>query len=278
MSPKKRPRKKPADSRVQSARAARRQAARSRTGAGGPFDPDYMPFYEESPLLNWLGECPDPLIPIYAVLGIWHQYASRSPLGTCVIVAHQLSGALQHLGIDAQPVAATASVHELVPGISGWAWKVTDTGTGRTPPTVSDPGMTDGHMVLHVPEPGLIIDASIVQDLSILHRAYRDVTYSVPAVAAVPLGAIPAGEVEFAYDDTLRVTWQLHPQWTPILDGVLVYDELRLISDRGALVFAHHAMAVITALLEDDPSLDFSRTHPHVDALARGDVLLPPID
>ncbi|GLY33432.1 hypothetical protein [Kineosporia sp. NBRC 101731] len=278
MSPKKRPRKKPADSRSGSARTARVHAARSRIGAGGPFDPDYMPFYEESPLLNWLGDCPGPQIPIYAVVGIWHQLASRAPLGTCVIVAHQLCGALRHLGIDAQPVAATASVYELVPGTSGRAWQVTDTGTGQTPPTVSDPGMTDGHMVLLVPVPGLVIDASIVQNLTILRRAYRDTLYSVPAVAAVPPGAIPSADVEFAYDESLRVTWQLHPQWTHILDQVLAYDDLRFITEHGALVFAHHAMTLIAALMEDDPSLDFSRTHPRVDALARGTVLLPPID
>lgn len=135
---------------------------------------------------------------------------------------------------------------------------------------VTDQGTTDGHMVIHVPEPGLVIDASIVQDLSVLEAAYRHIGYSAPTVELVPPGPVPPETVEFDYDESLRVTWHLQPQWTGTLNRLLDDADLDRISQHGALRLAHDALDVMNDLRQDNPGLDLLGHHPLVDTLILG--------
>ncbi|GAB3259819.1 hypothetical protein [Kineosporia babensis] len=272
MSPKKRPRKN------DRAHSTRRRAKAERPGAVGRFNRERMPSYKVSPLLEALHLVPGPLVPIYAVPAAWHQRASRSQLGTCVIVCHQIAGALGHLGIAAHPVAATATVYQRVANGPLQGWKATDTGSGDQAPVVTDQGTTDGHMVIHVPEPGLVIDATIVQNLTILEAAYHNVGYSVPTVELIPPGPAPVEPVEFVYDESLRVTWHLQAQWTGTMNRLLDDEELKRLAQHGATSLARDALNEMNGLLQDEPRLDVLGHHRQVDALLLGNTALPACD
>ena len=234
-------------------------------------------------MLAVLLEAPLELVPMYAVLAVLHQKSSGAMLGTCVVTCYQVAGALRHLGFTAAPVAATATVYRVV-SISGRqpvAW-ARDIGTTEEPPTVTAEGATDGHMVVHAPSFGRIIDPTIVQDPSILAAAYRDPRYSIPAIVAVP--AVPADpaaltsiEPAYAYDENLHVTWTLRPDWTHLLDGVLDFPDSEEAARRGSTGLAHDTLDLIRELDADRDLHALIGLYPHLGPLLDGRAQLPAI-
>ncbi|WP_233513988.1 hypothetical protein [Micromonospora craterilacus] len=91
-----------------------------------------MPVYECSPMFGRPAEAPVGMIPLLAVLAVLHQAQSGKPVGTCVPTSHQISGALRHLGFDAEPVAACASLYRVTESFT----EVSEVGVWKRPPVV----------------------------------------------------------------------------------------------------------------------------------------------
>ncbi|MEO3931125.1 polymorphic toxin-type HINT domain-containing protein [Micromonosporaceae bacterium B7E4] len=115
-----------------------------------------MPVYEHSPMFGRLVDAPAELIPLFAVLAVLHQRQSGKPLGTCVPTSYQISGALRHLGFEAEPVAACATVYR----VTATFREVSDVGVWKRPPIVHPDGTTNGHMVVWASSFAQLVDAT----------------------------------------------------------------------------------------------------------------------
>lgn len=233
---------------------------------------DLMPVFEHSPLFTLLVDAPVDLVPMYAVLAVLHQKSSGLPVGTCVPTSHQISGALEHLGFSAEPIAACASVHRVTDTFT----EISEVGVYKRPPVVFPDGTTTGHMIVWTSSFGHLIDATLVQDPTLLAAAHRDPVYSMPLFLPVP-----ADRDEFlrtqpmlALDERLHASWVLLPEWTaamePVLDG-----PMGLVASLGALVLATDALDVMRRLGDERDLSGLPARYPRLGALIAGQARLP---
>jgi hypothetical protein len=233
-----------------------------------------MPVYEYSPLFGMLVEAPVELIPMYAALAVLHQKLSGKPVGSCVPTSYQISGALGHLGFAAEPMAACASVYRTTDSFI----EVSEVGVWKRPPIVYPDGTTTGHMIVWTSSFAHLIDATLVQDPTLLAAARRDPMYSMPVFVPVP-----ADRDEFlqtrsvlALDERLYASWVLLPEWTATMDPVL-NGTMGVAVTLGALALATDALDVVRNLGDDRDLSRLSVLYPRPGALLAGQEHLPPL-
>jgi hypothetical protein len=233
---------------------------------------DRMPVFAYSPLFTLIVEAPVELVPMYAVLAVLHQKSSGLPVGTCVPTSYQISGALEHFGFRAEPMAACASVHRATDTFT----EISDVGVSNRPPVVFPDGTTTGHMIVWTSSFGHLIDATLVQDPTLLAAAHHDPLYSMPVFMPVPAdrAAFLRTEPVLALDERLHVSWVLRPEWTaamePVLDG-----PMGLIASLGALALATDALEVVRDLGDERDLSSLPARYPRLGRLLAGQERLP---
>ena len=189
--------------------------------------------------------------------------------------AHQYrDGAGGELDLGAEPVAACASVYRTTQTFV----EVSQVGTPDRPPRLRPDGTTTGHMVVWTSTFARLVDATLVQDPTLLALAHTDAVYSMPVLARAPAQRTQLWRAELGIllTDDLHVTWLLQPQWTDLANQVLVGD-LQTAAVHGALGLATDALRVITGLGEDRDLGELSTLYPTLAALLTGDAELPPM-
>ncbi|WP_327023091.1 hypothetical protein [Micromonospora sp. NBC_01739] len=244
-------------------------------GSQRPHRPDetaMMPLFEHSPMFGRLVDAPVELVPLLAVLAVLHQAQSGMPVGTCVPTSHQVSGALRHLGFEAEAVAACATLYRVTDTFT----EVSEVGVWKRPPVVHPDGTTNGHMVVWTPSFAQLVDATLVQDPLLLAAAQADPVYSTPVFVEVPtdrrefLAAQPVAWL----DDHLYASWVLLPDWTRRMDPVLE-GEAGVVVELGALGLATDALRLIAAVGEDRDLDALPVRCPRLGALLQGKEQLP---
>lgn len=227
-----------------------------------------MPVYEFSPMFGQLVEAPVEVVPLLAALAVLHQKQSGMPVGTCVPTSYQISGALRHLGFDAEPVAACATLHRATDTFS----EVAEVGVSKHPPVVHPDGTTNGHMVVWTSSFARLVDATLVQDPVLLAAAQVDPVYSMPVFVDVS-----ADREEFLrsrpvvqLDDRLHASWVLLPEWTTSMDPILE-GKTGTIVKLGALGLATDALRLIRALRKERDLTALPARYPRLGALLAGD-------
>ncbi|RGC68216.1 hypothetical protein C5N14_14955 [Micromonospora sp. MW-13] len=244
-------------------------------GSRRPHRPDetaLMPLFEYSPMFGRLVDAPVEMVPLLAVLAVLHQAQSGMPVGTCVPTSHQVSGALRHLGFEAEAVAACATLHRVTDTFT----EVSEVGVWKQPPVVHPDGTTNGHMIVWTPSFAQLVDATLVQDPLLLAAAQVDPVYSTPVFVEVPtdrrdfLAAQPVAWL----DDRLYASWVLLPDWTRRMDPVLE-GEASTVVELGALGLATDALRLIAAVAEERDLGAMLVQYPRLGALLRGERQLP---
>lgn len=232
-----------------------------------PDDRALMQVYEISPMFGRLVEAPVELVPLLAVLAVLHQAQSGKPVGTCVPTSHQVSGALRHLGFEAEPVAACATLYRMTDTFA----EVSEVGVWKRPPVVQADGTTNGHMVVWTPSFAQLVDATLVQDPLLLAAAQVDPLYSTPVFVDVSsdwdefLATRPIAWL----DDRLYASWALTPEWTTAMDPVLE-GETGAVVERGALGLATDALGLIEAVGAERDLSALPVRWPRLGALLQG--------
>lgn len=232
-----------------------------------------MPTYEQSPVWARLYEVPLEQTPLYAVLAVLHQALSGRPVGSCVLSCHQISGALQHLGFDAEPIAAHARLYRT---ISASLTEESDIGVWKRPPIVRPDGTTTGHVVVLAWSFGQLVDPTLVQDPTLLARAARDPLYSIPVCAPVApdLDLLLQQPPVQQLDHDLYVSWLLQPEWTDATDAVLDHT-LRLAATLGSLSLATQAIDVLQRLSAERDLTTLANSNATLGDLLSGERRLP---
>jgi hypothetical protein len=235
-------------------------------------DEAMMPTYEHSPVWARLYEVPVEQTPLYAVLAVLHQALSGRPVGSCVLSCHQVSGALRHLGFDAEPIAAHARLYRTTVTFT----EESDIGVWKRPPVVRTDGTTTGHMVVLAWSFGQLVDPTLVQDPTLLARAASDPIYSIPVCAPVPtdLDSLLQRPPTQQLDHDLHVSWLLQPEWTAATNAVLD-DTLKLAATLGALSLATQAVDVLQRLSADRDLTPLGNINATIGALLAGERQLP---
>lgn len=231
-----------------------------------------MPTYEHSPAWSRLYEVPVEQTPLYAVLAVLHQALSGRPVGSCVLSCHKISGALRHLGFDAEPIAAHARLYRTTATFT----EESDIGVWKRPPVVRTDGTTTGHMVVLAWSFGQLVDPTLVQDPTLLARAVGDPIYSIPACTPVPtdLDSLLQRPPVQRLDHDLYVSWLLQPEWTDATNAVL--DEtLRLAATLGALSLATQAIDVLQRLGTERDLISLENGNTVLGAMLSGERQLP---
>jgi hypothetical protein len=231
-----------------------------------------MPTYEDSPVWYRLSEVPAEQTPLYAVLAVLHQALSGRPVGSCVLSCHQVSGALQHLGFDAEPIAAHARLYRTTATFT----EESDIGVWKRPPVVRSDGTTTGHMVVAAWSFGQLVDPTLVQDPILLARAAGDPIYSIPVCAPIPANheALFQQNPVQQLDHDLYVSWLLLPEWTDATNAVLD-ERLRLAATLGAISLATRALDVLQRLGADRDPTTLPNQNATLGALLAGERRLP---
>ncbi len=231
-----------------------------------------MPVFAYSPLFTLIVEAPVELVPMYAVLAVLHQKSSGLPVGTCVPTSFQISGALEHLGFRAEPIAACGLVHRVTDTFT----EISEVGVRTRPPVVFPDGTTTGHMIVWTSSFGHLIDATLVQDPTLLAAAHRDPVYSMPVFLPVPADrdAFLRTEPMLVLDERLRASWILRPEWTaamaPVLDG-----PMGLVARLGALALATDALEVVRDLGDERDLSSLAARSARLGRLLAGQESLP---
>ncbi|MEV0217823.1 hypothetical protein [Micromonospora sp. ALFpr18c] len=237
-----------------------------------PDETALMPKFEYSPMFGRLVDAPVEMVPLLAVLAVLHQAQSGMPVGTCVPTSHQVSGALRHLGFEAEAVAAYASLYRVTDTFT----EVSEVGVWKRPPVVHADGTTNGHMVVWTPSFAQLVDATLVQDPLLLAAAQVDPVYSTPVFVEVPTNRrefFAARPVAWL-DDHLYASWVLLPEWTRLMDPVLA-GEASTVVELGALGLATDALRLIAAVAEERDLSAMLVQCPRLGALLRGEHQLP---
>ncbi|GIG94578.1 hypothetical protein [Plantactinospora mayteni] len=233
-----------------------------------------MPTYEHSPMFALLVEAPVELTPLYAVLAGLHQAMSGKPVGTCVISCHQISGALHHLGFEAEPIAACATLYRT----TGTFTEVSEVGVWKRPPILRLDGTTTGHMVVWTPSFAQLIDPTLVQDPTLYALAARDPVYSIPVSVEVSTDRVEVLRTRpvVALDERLHASWLLLPEWTEVMNTVLDGPE-GTAATLGGLVLAADALVALRHLGHERDLTQLSELYPQLGALLAGRRQLPPL-
>jgi hypothetical protein len=237
-------------------------------------DQALMPRYEHSPMFGLIYEVPIELTPLYAVLAVLHQALSGKPAGSCVLSCHQISGALLHLGFQAEPIAACATLYRTTASFT----EESDLGEWSRPPVVRPDGTTTGHMVVWAPLFAQIVDPTLVQAPMLLSRAAVDPIYSIPVLAPAPidLDALLQAHLVVQLDHDLYASWLLLPAWTEAANAVLD-DPMRTAAALGGLRLAVDALGLLRDLGSDRDLTGLSSRFPRLDALLAGEQRLPDV-
>lgn len=248
------------------------QPTRTPRGRPADRDDDLMPVYDVSPMFGFLADAPVAMVPLYAVLTVLHQALSGKPVGSCVLTSHQISGALRHLGFTAEPIAACATVYRITETFT----EVSEVGVWKRPPIISPDGTTTGHMVVWTPSFAQLIDATLVQDPTLLAAARNNPLYSIPVLASVPrdLGELVEARPLVTLDEQLRASWVLIPEWTSLMDPVLDAEAGTAVT-LGALGLATGALDLIDDLGEQRDLNELRLMYPKLGSLLASQQFLP---
>ncbi|MFC6019304.1 hypothetical protein ACFP2T_24245 [Plantactinospora solaniradicis] len=194
------------------------------------------------------------------------------PVGACVPTSYQISGALRHLGFEAEPVAACATLYRVTDTFS----EVSEVGVWKRPPVVHPDGTTTGHMVVWTSSFARLVDATLVQDPVLLAAAQSDPVYSMPVFvdASADREEFLRSKPVVQLDDGLHASWVLLPEWTTFMDPILE-GTTGAIVEVGALVLATDALRLIGALGEERDLTALPARYPRLGALLVGDERLP---
>ncbi len=198
---------------------------------------------------------------------------SGKPAGSCVTTCHQMAAALGHLGFEAEPMAACATVFRAAGQV-----KYTDVGVWEHPPIVRPDGTTNGHMVVWTESFRRLIDATVVQDPALLKLARRDIQFTLPVVLRVPGGrdTLIDGQTAFTPRGPFLVSWLALPDWTETMTPLLDGPRGRAV-EYGALAVAHDALDVRRSTGEHRDLRELPRLYPTLAALLTGSTTLPPL-
>jgi hypothetical protein len=128
-----------------------------------------MPEFE-SPMFGMLDSVTVEQVPLYTALAAVHYEMSGAPPQACVSICYQLAGALRHLGLQAEVMAACATVFDR----DDQQVKHADVGRWDRAPIVRPDGTTDGHVVLWAESGRRLVDPTIVQAPVLLEAARKD--------------------------------------------------------------------------------------------------------
>jgi len=233
-----------------------------------------MPAYEHSPMFALLVEAPVELTPLYAVLAALHQASSGKPVGTCVVSCHQISGALHHLGFDAEPIAACATLYRTTDTFT----EVSEVGVWKRPPVLRPDGTTTGHMVVWTASFAQLIDPTLVQDPTLFALAATDPIYSIPVSVALPTDPdeVLRARPVVALDERLHASWLLLPEWTEAMNSVLAGAE-GTAATLGGLALATDALVALRNLGQERDLTQLPHLYPQLGALLSGRRRLPPL-
>lgn len=166
---------------------------------------------------NMLATCEAERLPLIAALAVIHQELSGAP-GECSISAcWSLCGALKHLGLDGEVVAAAAQV---MPDGDGANEGI---GNFQRKPSLQENGGTDGHVLYWSESVGMLVDPSIVLAGKVRDMAQGDPLLSFPVMIPAPQGLgylIRAKGVGSASRPSVKFGWWLMPEWTEALTPV----------------------------------------------------------
>jgi hypothetical protein len=221
---------------------------------------------------NQLASCDLELLPIITALAVLHSGLSGTPGTCCVPVCWQLNGAMEHLGLASEVIAARALVTR-----DGNA-TLDQVGVNQVPSLEAD-GSTDGHAVLWAESFGMLVDPTIV-----LSRHLQSVAQGNPVLSFPVVLRVPDRETLFGADalcsssrPSLSIMWGLLPQWTQALTPPPGSD-LQAGIAYGQLALAHATLQIIQGLDRVRPDLGGLRTlHPQIAAFLDGRSQLPPL-
>lgn len=233
--------------------------------------PSRMPEFEPV-MYGMLAKVAVEVVPLYTALAVVHADMSGAPANACVPICYQLAGALEHLGFDAEVMAACATVYDR----DQQEVKYADVGVWERPPIVRADGTTDGHAVLWAASFRRLVDPTIAQAPQLVKAARDDVKFTLPTILPVrsreyllstPAVAAPKGPY--------LISWMLFPDWTgalaPALEG-----ELGDALPYGSLALAHSCLQVLHALAgERDDVRRLRNLYPYLGDLLAGRRQLP---
>jgi hypothetical protein len=191
-----------------------------------------------------LEQCPFELLPLLSALVVLATGFARSLACRCVPACHLLQGALVHLGLQAEVIAARARIEHA----NGTVEYV---GEFRQTPAVRNNGESDGHAVLWVETVHRLVDPTIMQVQQLYTVTEDNVSFGLPVVIPLPsvdlLSDPVTGMTVGCHRPPLMISWVPQPQWTqavtPIpgsdLDAGLAY---------GMLAIAHATLELIQRL------------------------------
>jgi hypothetical protein len=131
---------------------------------------------------NMLVTCEAERLPLIAALTVIHRELSGVP-GECSIPAcWKLHGALGHLGLDGEVVAAVARV---IPDGNGVP---EDIGSFQGKPSLKSDGRTNGHVVYWSESVGILVDPAIVLARRVRDMAQGDPVLGFPVLLPAPQG------------------------------------------------------------------------------------------
>ncbi|MBN1170612.1 MAG: hypothetical protein JXA67_00380 [Micromonosporaceae bacterium] len=245
-------------------------AARLRAAPGQPrFDPENprLPVFESTGMAAALVKCPAEVIPLYAALALVHQAMSGAPVNTCVPTCYQIATALDHLGFQAEVMAAYAEVLQD---------NITHVSLGvRGPAAIRADFTTNGHAVLWAASFGRLVDPTIAQHPALLAAVHRGRDkHSAPLAVAVQGGrdTLLRGAIG-AIRPPFQINYLVQPQYTAAFDPWLA--EFRDAVDHGGLSLAHITLDTITAAGQVRNLRELPHLYPRLGALLGGREQLP---
>lgn len=234
-----------------------------------PDNEGRLPQYD-SPMLGKLCHVPPETLPLYACLAIVNADMAGAPANTCVPVCYQLVGALEHLGFDAEAMAAHVSITR-------------DDGRGRPfelgvqgRPTVSADQTTNGHCVLYASSFRRFVDPTIVQAPGLLAAASDDTGFTLPVV-------LPVSGRDQVVDNRLStqrapftLLWTCYPQWTGVF-APLLGGRVAQAMPYGRLLLAHTVVHLLQEMAQLYDLRQLHSLYPQLGALMSGRATLPPL-
>ncbi len=212
-------------------------------------------------------------LPLLLTGAALHQAAGGRPGYPAMLVAAQAARALQHLGVDAELIPASAAiVHRDEPHTTH------QLGVWRHEPAVRADGTTDGHVIIWSESSRRCLDLDIGR-----HRVWRrttdDLVVPHPMIFPIvgPRADLDDGDhTPVVLSIPVAVSWWFFPSWTPIFQPLL--GQWRNGVERGGLAAAHVILDMLAGVAACRDTGQMRRRFPTLDGLLTGCVTLPDID
>ena len=210
---------------------------------------------------------------MWAALAAVHTALRDYPVNICVSACHLLVRTLQHLGFEAEMMAACATIFRREDTSTRYA----DIGRWDRPPRTRADNSTDGHAVVWTESFHRLIDPTIQQDATLAGAGADDPSMAIPAVIRAPDRDWLMHHTPAAPRGPYLITWSVLPDWTYAFDPLLAGRDGELY-ETAALQLADDALIALRSAGRRRDLRQLDALYPRLSALLAGRATLTAAD